>query len=341
MKKVPCIVFPLLLLSAGIQAQTPQAAMRQKMIDSIKMAMIGEYAKTYPILRQVIVYNDFIGTTRSYTDYQKNRVLSGKLLTNRTQALVNLPLAAWKKNVINLNMNYSHQYIRYTDRELLDRPVPEAAPNQDLHTNTYGASLSWAHTDSLLGLPISTSLTANALTGKSNAIQKFSAMGNLVFTLKRTATTAIAVGGVVLIDPSLNVPFIPVFSYWHRFPGKLELIIDLPQRAVLRRAFNHKCWATLGTEIASSVAFLNLSPWQLPQETNFSTFELKNGITFEHMLSRKMIAGISAGVFTTVSSRFFSTDQKSNDYFISNKNNATPYLNVSLSFLPFTKALIR
>jgi hypothetical protein len=236
-------------------------------------------------------------------------------------------------------MNYSHQYIRFTNRQLLAGPIPEAAPNKDLHTNTYGMSLTWAHSDSLLGLPISTSLTANALTGKSDAIQKFSVMGNLIFTFKRTATTSISAGGVVLIDPSLNVPFIPVFSYWHRFPSQLELIVNLPQRALLRRAFSRRCWATLGTEIASSVAFLNLSSWQLPQETNFSTFELKNGITFEHMLSRKMVAGISAGVFTTVSSRFFSTDQKSNDYFISNKNNATPYVTVSLSFLPFTKAI--
>lgn len=331
----------LVCISQFAQGQTTTAD-RKRMIDSIRMSMIREYAKTYNLLRQVSISNDVVGNTTSRLDLYKKQILTSKVFTNRTQANINLPLLSWQRNVISVNLNYAHQYLNYTSRYTGTGASATAVPDQQLNTNTYGFSASYVRSDSLFHLPVTLSGTVTGLTGETGSIQKMSYMANLVFNFKRTATTSISAGGLLLIDPSLNVPFIPVFSYWHRFSGsRLEFIADLPQRVLLRKQFNARNWATVGSEIASSVAFLNLSTYQLPRETNFSTFELKNGFTFEHLFTRHLVAGISTGLFTTVSSRLFSTSDKSNDYFISNKNHIAPYVNVSLSLLPFLQPLFR
>lgn len=331
-----------LILSTATQAQTREEEIRKKMVDSIKWAMLGEYAKVYPTLRQMTVSNLLVMKRSFDTELNGSKVLSGKVFTNRVHGNLNLPLYSHKRSVVNAAFSYSNQYLDFTERRSVLIPGGKSMEDASLSPNTYGLTLSYTRSDSLFNRPVSYSLGINGVTGKSDAIQKLSYMGSFVFVLKRTQVTSLSVGGLILIDPSLSVPFIPLVSYAHTFRSSgLQLLVDLPQRAILRKQFGKKSWATAGTEIASSVSFLNLAQYNLPDETNYSTFDLKNGISFEYLVTPKMVAGIGAGAFTTVSSRMFKAREKSNDYFLNDRNRVAPYLNVSLSFLPFLKPLVR
>lgn len=329
-------------ISLAAQAQTREEAIRKKMTDSIKWVMLGEYAKIYPTLRQMNVSNILVMKRRFDTELNGNKVLSGKVLTNRVQGNFNLPLYSRNGSVVNAAFTYSNNYLDFTERRTALAPGGKAMADASLSPNTYGLTLSYSKSDTLFNRPVVYSLGVNGVTGKSDAIQKLSFMGTMMFSLKRTPVTSLSVGGIILIDPSLSVPFIPVVSYAHTFKSSgLQLLVDLPQRALLRKQFGKKSWATVGTEIASSVSFLDLAQYSLPEETNYSTFDLKNGFNFEHMITPRIVAGIGAGVFTTVSSRMFKARDRSNDYFLNDRNKMAPYLNVSVSFLPFLKPLIR
>lgn len=336
------IVLALPLASLSVKAQTKEAQYKQKIIDSIILARVSEIAKAYPMLRQISVSNDLVLKRRSSTDFNKEKVFSSKLLTNRTRANINLPVFAKNRNVFNVSLNYSYQFQQYGNVEPVNTQGTAAEGDKELSTNTYGFGLSYVRNDSLFHLPVVYSLTVAGVTATSGAIQKMSYMANVMFNLKRTPVTSLSLGAIIIIDPSLTMPFIPVLSYYRRLQSsQLELLIDMPQRAILRKQFNKKSWITLGTEVANSVSFLDLGRYSLPTTTNYSTFELKNGLNFEYEIAPKVVAGIGGGIFTTVSSRMFKATGRSNEYFIRDRTKPAPYLNISISFLPFMRSLIR
>jgi hypothetical protein len=336
------IIPALLFVTQLVQAQTKVEWNKQRTMDSITMARVAEIAKIYPLLRQVTVSNDFVLKRNSNTDFNKESAFSSELVTNRTRVNINLPLYTWNRNVLKLGLNYMHQYQRYGNLQPAVRPGSKQEDEIAVSSNTYGFSLNYGRNDSLFNLPVIYSLGVAGVTSTFSSIQKMSYTGGVIFTLKRTPVTALSVGGVIIIDPSLSFPFTPVVSYYHRFQiPKLELLIDIPYRAMLRKQFNKKSWATAGTEISSSVSFLNLSQYGLPVSTNYSSFELKSGLTYEYELAPKIIAGIGAGVFSTMSSRMFKATDQAKDYFVRDKTRPAPYLNISISILPFARSLIR
>lgn len=338
-KWITLTLFPIAQL---VQAQTKEDLYKKKMMDSVIMARVTEISKAYPMLRQMSVSHDLVLQRSSNTDYNKQKIFDSKLLTNRTRANINLPIYATRNDVFKLSLNYQHQSQQYNDVRPVAGLVTSLTGDKELSTDTYGFSLGYSRTDSLFHIPVLYSVNVTGVTGNFSSVQRMSYMGTLLFNLKRTPNIALSLGGSIIIDPSLTVPFIPIVSYYRRFPqNNLELLIDMPQRALLRRQFNKRSWATLGTEIASSVSFVDLSQYRLPASTNYSTFELKSGLTWEYEIAPKIVAGIGAGVFTTVSSRMFKATEKSNEYFVRDKTKAAPYFNISVSVLPFIRPLIK
>jgi hypothetical protein len=67
----------------------------------------------------------------------------------------------------------------------------------------------------------------------------------------------------------------------------------------------------------------------------FATTEIHSGLMFEYRLTKKAVISFSSGVNATLQSRIFKVGAKQNDYLISNKNNATPFISVGVSLLPF------
>ncbi|MGY0034858.1 hypothetical protein [Pedobacter sp. NJ-S-72] len=49
----------------------------------------------------------------------------------------------------------------------------------------------------------------------------------------------------------------------------------------------------------------------MPRDAVHSTTELKTGPTFEYKVSKKFLFGVSAGLFTTLSSRIFEQGKES------------------------------
>jgi hypothetical protein len=331
MKKSYPVVCLLLFISATASAQ----ANRQKMIDSMKLAAMSEYAINNPILRQVQISTDIIGKGDITNKLYGEPLFKGKVRTVRTNALFNVPIKSWGKNSVSASVSYFQQHLQITDVQ----SFKPGLTNEDrtFNKSTIGLSASFQRRDSLFGRPVFYSASILGLTNDASSIKRISYLGLVLFPLKQTATTRYSVGVVINIDPSLKVPVVPLFTYWHKFSNDVELNLNLPSQVGLRKAFSNKFWGTFGTSLSGSVAFFNLTQLNLPHDVNFTTIDLKTGPGIEYRISKKIILGVNGGILTPLSSRVFDRNKTSSEYFMNNKLSNVPYVNFTFSVLPFLK----
>lgn len=333
MKNSHWFTYIFLCCSFSAFAQTEKQTAVKKMTDSIKLAVLSEYAIKNPLLRQVNISTDIISQGDISSKLYGEPLFKGKASTVRTNALFNVPVKSWGKNSVSATLSYFQQRIQITDVQSFN----PAIGNEDrvFNKSTVGLTVSFQRRDSLFGRPVFYSASVSGLTNDANAIKKVSYLGMALFALKQTANTRYSLGLAINIDPSLKVPAVPIFIYWHKFKNDLELNFNLPSQAGVRKAFSDRFWATFGTSLSGSVAFFNPTQPNVPQDANYTTLDLKTGPGMEYRIGKKFIFGISGGILTPISSRAFDRTKSSSDYFISNQLNNVPYVNFSLSVLPF------
>jgi len=67
--------------------------------------------------------------------------------------------------------------------------------------------------------------------------------------VRRTADAYLAIGALVLIDPSAPLPVLPTVNYVRRLSGSgLQVIVDLPQSVSLKQPVSPNAWIYLGTQ---------------------------------------------------------------------------------------------
>jgi hypothetical protein len=334
-QKLQAILF---LLSIGkLSAQTDRAAMNKKMADSMRLAYLSAAAIRYPILRQAFVSSDLMGAVDLSGKLNGNILFKAKAQLNRTRTNFNLPLVQWGKNTLTISVSYLNQRTGLEQVAGYDTEVP--VRNSTINTATLGLSASYTRVDSLFHHAVIYSATVTGLTNELSAIRRVNEIAGVNIPIVRTATTAFSVGLYYINDPTIPTHVLPFVSYWHAFQTeKIQFFADLPYRISLKKQLSERSWISVGTELSGSESFLSLENG-LPQNAISSTLECKTGPTFEHLLGKKIILGISGGLFSTLSSRIFRQGGTPADYFMNSSSNSTSFINVSISFLPFLKAV--
>jgi hypothetical protein len=136
------------------------------------------------------------------------------------------------------------------------------------------------------------------------------------------------------IAPHTPLPIFPVFTYWHQFeksPWELEAL--LPYKFMFRRANTLKGWLSLGTEFNGNSFFNQQELIQLDGDYRYTAAELWTGLTYEYPLNKFILAGFKTGVKHTISTRVVEVNGKPSDYILRGSQNATPYVNLSLSLV--------
>ena len=145
--------------------------------------------------------------------------------------------------------------------------------------------------------------------------------------------------------PGLNasssvVPAYLMVSYARKFSNLgLELLADLPSRILLRKELSAKSFLSVGSELGGNLFFFNLRKPSLPASAVSISLLIKSGIAYEHLIAKNVVLGFSAGVLATPMIKALDANGRATDHFIKTKSLNEPYLNVSLSFLPFWKGL--
>lgn len=322
------------LVSNEVIGQGKMYPDQKKMIDSIKKVYIREAAVRSPALRQVVISTDLIadGTIRS--KLYGNNLFDGTLSQIRTSALVNVPVHAWGKNKLTASFSFFHQHLSVmTGKQYM--PDSHRIPDTSVTKLTVGLSASYQRVDSLFGRRVIYTGSLSVLADDYRFAQKVSFIGGMIFQLKQTRNTNISLGMLLNIDPSVDIPVLPLFIYWHKFKNDVELDINLPQRLLVRKALSKRSWVYFGTSMAGSVSFFRFSHTVLPADVSFSSVDLKTGPGVDFRLNKLLMIGANTGVLTPITSRQFERNESSNKYFLSNRISTIPYLNVTVSLLPF------
>lgn len=159
-------------------------------------------------------------------------------------------------------------------------------------------------------------------------------MGTMV--LKANPRTKMTAGILVSIDPSAPTPFVPTFSYEHKFNNGLIADIVLPRSVYLRKfVFNHNGRVSFGSELDRTAFYLyNLDGSN--QKYEYGQMDINSGLTYDHAIGRHFMLTAKSGMKYTPSGRVF----KKEDSFADPVYKITPdpvfYFNIGISFNPFS-----
>lgn len=319
-------------------AQTPAEEYKKRMMDSLKTVYIRMAALKYPTIRQAGISTDFVSQTDINSEMNGKDFFEAKTKVIRTRAFLTVPISSWGKNTVSSTIVITHQHRDLNSVVNYDRQIQVPDLTNNLTTVSLSASIS--RTDSIFGKPVLLSGSVSGLTNSSFNRLRMVYTGIVSVPLFRNSVTSLSVGGIFISDPSSVAPFVPFISYSRKFARpNVELFIDFPQRVVLRKELSPKSAVSLGTELAGNLFFLNLHEATLPQKVVNTNLILKSGLTYEHLITKNVVLGISGGLFSLVTSRVLDNKAKPDDYFIKNKTGSQPYLNISLSILPFWAGL--
>lgn len=334
-KKILFTIALSILVTAAF-SQTAKEIAIKKATDSIQAFYINEAAMRYPLLRQAAVSTEFTGNANVKSELNGNNFYEGKVKITKVRSHFNLPIAQIGKNTFNGSVSILQQHFDMSGGTSTNPALP--ALNNSFNKSSVGLSASFFRADSLFNRPVYYSASISGFTDEASSIKRVTYTGAVIFPLKRTPNTTLSLGLIALIDPSSPIPASIYISYWHKFAeSKLELIADLPTRLALRKQLSARSWITLGSELGGSSLFFDFKNTILPADAMYTTLEIKSGSTFEYRVTKKLILGLSGGILSTATSRFFERNEKPNDYFIKNKIGSVPYMNFSVSFLPFAK----
>ncbi|RZJ92647.1 MAG: hypothetical protein EOO20_00935 [Chryseobacterium sp.] len=333
-KTIPLLI--ILILSSKVYAQSTKDLAMKRMKDSLTMVYVTEFAKKQPLLRQGSISYDVIGKgTVESSDANGNVLYKGEVETNRLKANFNVPISSWGKNSINGSVNYLRQHFQFEEQAsgLISLPSPSYT------RSTVGLSAIYSRRDSVFNRPVIYTAGISAYTDELSSIRRISYTGTIIFPVKQTLNTISNLGVILVVSPNNTIP-IPYFGYWHKFTNSpLEINIEIPSNITLRMPFSPRTWATLGTAIDPNLNFVTIETPTSSTDLVHNLLDLRTSLNIEQLIGKKMVVGIRGGVINTLTSRIQKNNAKRDDYIIDNKKSAVPFVNFSISFLPFLKSL--
>ena len=169
--------------------------------------------------------------------------------------------------------------------------------------------------------------------GSEQHFERIRGMLTASLVLKATADTKMTVGIAVIIDPSSQVPAMPIFTYEHRFNNGWVADVILPKKVVMRKDVFKNGRLSLGTEMDGTNFYL----YPDGKRYEFRQLEINSGAMYEHKLGNNLIGTLKAGLRATPSSRIFAKEDSFNDYIFDMNAKPSFYFNVEISYNPFGK----
>lgn len=173
--------------------------------------------------------------------------------------------------------------------------------------------------------------------GSDQHFERVKGMLTGVMVLKGTAKTKMTVGLAVNIDPTAQVPVIPVFTYEHRFDNGLIADVTLPKSVYMRKyLFKNTGRVSLGAEMDQTTFYVyNIDGSNPDQRFQYRQLDINSGIIYEHAIGDFIITG-KTGIKLTPSGRLFRKEDNFNDAVFEITPDPVFYFNVGVSFNPFT-----
>lgn len=236
-----------------------------------------------------------------------------------------------KKQQWILSTSLHYQYTSFNGQSQLPPPSVLNSFSGDFHYHS--TALNLTHFRRLFGKPaiFNASISAD---GSEKHFERARGFLTGVVVLKHTAETTISLGVIAILEPSVEIPVLPVFTYERRFERQWVLDVALPQKVMLRKKLFEHSRISMGSQLNKTSFYMYENP---NQTYEFRQLEINSGFTYERNLGHSIIASVKTGMQNTFNSRIFEKQKSFKNYVLENNPKPSFYLNVGMSFNPFYK----
>lgn len=292
----------------------------------------------FPTTRTFDVQYEQLAPSNYNSEMFGNKFESGRIESHsRFKAAFNLPFYATKSKRFVLTASLRYKYENYAFGDIYNYGTNETYRRENADIHFWAGALTATYMASLFGKPVIYSATAT-IDGDEERLQRLKGFASGVLVLKRTPSTTITAGVLVLLDPSSIVPMTPLLSVNHKFKNsKWDMDFILPQRILFRRELLENGRISLGTELNTESFYLNLNNANLKGVYEMNQLELKSGITYEYSFTPKLIAFAKGGINNVVSARITERGERTNRYVYDQKEDAQGYIRFGISYNFFNR----
>ncbi|MBB6499860.1 DUF6268 family outer membrane beta-barrel protein [Pedobacter cryoconitis] len=172
--------------------------------------------------------------------------------------------------------------------------------------------------------------------GSNKYLERVRGIFTGTMVLKANQRTKMTAGFLVSIDPSAQTPFLPTFSYEHKFNNGLIADIVLPRSLYLRKmVFNNNGRISLGSELDRTSFYLyNLDGTN--QKYEYRQLDINSGLTYEHAIGKYFMITAKSGMKYTPSGRIFKKEESFADPVYKITPDPAFYFKMGISFNPFS-----
>lgn len=241
----------------------------------------------------------------------------------------NFNFIARKNWVFGATLGYKYTHM---ESDLLSASARQKTTmQQDFHHHF--TSLNFAYFSTLFGKrAIFTSSVI--VDGSEEHFERVKGLVSGIIVLKADAKTKMSVGLVGNIDPTSQVPVLPVFTYEYKFNNGLIFDVTLPKSVYLRKHLFSTGRLSLGTEMEQTSFYLyNLE--ETKQRYEYRQLDINSGLIYEYALG-DFILTAKGGLKVTPSAKIFEKEESFNHAAIEVRPDPSFYFTIGVSFNPFT-----
>ncbi|WP_223609310.1 DUF6268 family outer membrane beta-barrel protein [Chryseobacterium sp. OSA05B] len=294
--------------------------------DSIPLKVRAYFADKFPQNRDLNI--EFTQTA----PFQFSSKLDGKDLPDnkmksfqQLSAGVNIYLVKKKTWLLSTSLNY-----RYTAFNTEEPIMPETDRKNDFHYHSEGVNFSYF--SKLFNKVAIYSATAS-VDGSDQHFERMRGMVTASVVLKATPKTKMLIGIAGFIDPSAQIPVLPIFTYENRFNNGWMLDILLPKKILVRKDVFANGRISLGTEMDNTSFYM----YKNDRTYEFRQLEINSGAIYEHNLGSNFIGTLKTGIRAVPRARAFDKEESFKDYIFEASYKPSFYFNVGISYNPFGK----
>lgn len=294
--------------------------------DSIPLKVRAFIADKFPQNRDL--YIDFSQTA----PFQFSSKLDGKDLPEnkmksfqQLKAGTNIYFVKKRNWLLSTSLNY-----RYTSFNTQEPITAEA--NQKNNFHYHSEAVNFNYFSKLFNKTAIYTATAS-VDGSDQHFERIRGMVTASIILKATPKVKMIVGLAGFIDPSSQVPILPIFTYENKFNNGWVLDILLPKKLLVRKDIFANGRISLGTEMDNTSFYL----YKNNRTYEFRQLEINSGAIYEHHLGGNFIGALKTGIRAVPRARVFDKEESFKDYIFEASYKPSFYFNVGVSYNPFGK----
>lgn len=252
------------------------------------------------------------------------------------KANANLYFLAKKKLILGATFSY-----RYTSAgNNFTVPSSELVHTIKNDFTYHSTSLNFTYISKIFNKPffVNTSLIVD---GSEKHFERLKGLAIGTIVLKADTRTKFMAGILVNVDPSTQLPLLPMITYERKFNNGMMLDLIMPRQLLVRKHVFERGRISMGTELDRNGFYLyNINEHLPSQKYEYRQIELDNGVIYEHLIGDYLILTARTGLKWIAISRLFEKEKTFSAQWLETSAKPTAYFNVGISFNPFAKKML-